>query len=213
MSTPAPKPRLLRLVPYSHRGLRRATKPVQFPLSAFERRMINNMCYSIQPAQLRKVGAAWDGAVGMAANQWGLDKRVFLYCPDGDTVDGLEVIFNPRYEPLATDPCLPPEAEAWEGCFSIPLATGRVRRYAHILATYQDIDGATHTRTLHDWEARVWQHENDHLDGFLYEAPQHGTCLEMHRFTSRAEVDAFYESLAPPDDGDEDDIEDDAPEE
>ena len=188
-------PRLLKLVPYDHPILREPTETVHFPLSAEDQAIIRDMKYSIQKEQLKKAEAPWEAAVGMAANQWGINKRIFLFCPEGDSVNGLEVIINPQYKPLTTSTpknTAPPQDQCWEGCFSVPLATGNIQRYTHIQVTYQDESGKTMVRDLKDWPARVWQHENDHLNGFLYDDPRTGRCLEKHIFDSKEAVDEFY---------------------
>ncbi len=192
-------PELLKLVDYDHQGLKEPAQTVQFPLSEDDRQLIRDMKYSIQKPQLKKIKAPWDSAAGMAANQWGIPKRIFLFCPDADSIHGLTVVINPRYEPLKdpeTDGALMkaevlPQDKAWEACFSVPLATGYVQRYTHIRVTYQNEAGETITQILSDWPARVWQHENDHLDGFLYDDPRTGRCLEKKNFASRKEADAF----------------------
>lgn len=184
---------LLTLVDYHHSVLREVMEPVQFPLSEQDKEIIEDMKYSIQPAQLKKANAPWDAAVGMAANQWGLNKRIFLFCPEGDTVNGLEVIINPSYEPLENTGSSPQEL-TWEGCFSVPLATGNVQRHTHIRVKYQNEAGETIERELYDWPARVWQHENDHLNGLLYDDAKAGKCIDKRQFSSRAEVDKFYDS-------------------
>jgi SEC-C motif-containing protein len=188
-------PRLLHLVNYHHQILRQVTETVAFPLSEQDKQLISDMKYSIQPEQLKKADAPWDAAVGMAANQWGINKRIFLFCPEGDTVNGLEVIINPSYEPLSeTNTNLPCQDLQWEGCFSVPLATGNVQRYTHIKVKYQNEEGKVIVRELHDWPARVWQHENDHLNGLLYDDSNAGKCTDKKQFSSKEEVEKFYGS-------------------
>ena len=87
------KPRILTLVDFHHPILRHPTEPVHFPLSDADKQLIRDMKYSIQPEQLKKANAPWDSAGGMAANQWGANKRIFLFCPDNDT--DIKVIINP----------------------------------------------------------------------------------------------------------------------
>lgn len=193
-STPS-KPNLLKLVGYEHPILRQALQPITFPLSKEDQQLINDMKYSILGEQLKKANAPWEAAAGMAANQWGLRKRIFLFCPEHPPEEGVEVIINPSYKPLAP----PTENETliglWETCFSVPLATGYVARYPHIQVTYQNEAGDTLTRELSGWVARVWQHENDHLDGFLYDDPRTGKCCEKQVFSSLSEYHAFFKKL------------------
>lgn len=186
----ATTPRLLTLVGYDHPLLRQKIKPLSFPLIEEDRQIICDMKYSIQPEQLKKVNAPWSAAVGMAANQWGINKRIFLFCPEADTLSDLEVIINPSYEPLpdaATHTFL--QEDIWEGCFSVPCARGNIRRYLAIRVTYQNELGETIVRELHGWPARVWQHENDHLNGLLYDDPNAGKCLEKKQFSSKEEAE------------------------
>lgn len=187
------EPTLLKFADYHDPILHNPIEPVQFPLKPEDKQFIQDMKYSIQAEQLAKANAPWKGAAGMAANQWGMKRRIFLYCPEGDTVNGLEVVINPSYKPLS-DPKNPTpfQDDTWESCFSVPLATGNMRRYSHIEVTYQNEAGETIVRQLSGWHARVWQHENDHLDGFLYDDPRTGKCLEKIKFSSLQEVDEFY---------------------
>lgn len=189
-------PQLLKFVDYHHPILRQLIEPVSFPLNDRDKQLIQDMKYSIQAKQLKKAKAPWKNASGMAANQWGIQRRIFLYCPEADTINNLEVVINPSYVPLSDDTANPPPEDLlWESCFSVPLAAGCVKRYTHIRATYQNEKGETLTKELSGYHARVWQHENDHLDGFLYDDPRANKCLEKHDFTSLEEVNAFYKTL------------------
>lgn len=188
--------KLLKLADYSDLVLRTKTKPVEFPLSPEVQQIIEDMKYSIQPKQLKAAGAPWEGAVGMAANQWGIDLSIFLYCPSGDTVFGLSVIINPSYEILPiTHADAATEEIKWEGCFSVPLASGKIKRNTHIKVKYQNEKGRVVEKILSDWDARVWQHETDHLNGFLYDSPHTGKCLEKREFATIADVEQFYATI------------------
>lgn len=188
-------PKLLKLAAYEDAILRNPTAVVTFPLSKEDKILIADMKYSIHPQQLKKANAPWEAAVGMAANQWGVAKQIFLFCPEGDAEKGLEVIINPRYEPVAEQNGKTREVDDWEGCFSIPLATGHIRRYHTIRVTYQNEKGEKLTKELSGWAARVWQHENDHLFGFLYDDPRTRRCLVKNKFLTREEVDNFYNQI------------------
>lgn len=73
------------------------------------------------------------------------------------------VLINPVIEPLsdATD-------EDWEGCLSVPGLRGKVPRYTHIRYSGFDQFGVAIEREVHNFHARVVQHECDHLDGILF---------------------------------------------
>ncbi len=189
-------PTLLKLADYEDPILRQMTEPVSFPLSKEDKQIIESMKYSIQKDQLKKVNAPWDDAAGMAANQWKINKSIFIYCPNGTSENEIEVIINPSYEPL-NDPSLETLTKdaTWEGCFSVPLATGNVQRFTHIRVKYQNEAGETIVKELSGWPARVWQHENDHLYGLLYNDPKAGKCTEFHQFPTKEAVEAFYLQL------------------
>jgi peptide deformylase len=59
-------------------------------------------------------------------------------------------------------------ASGWEGCLSIPDIRGLVPRNTHIRVTALDEEGEEISFEAQDFEARVIQHEVDHLDGILY---------------------------------------------
>lgn len=188
-------PKLLQLVDYDAPILRQPTQTVTFPLSQEDQQIIADMIYSIQPAQLKAANAPWEAAVGMAANQWGINKSIFLFCPTGDSVKDLTVIINPSYSPIIVPFEAVTESCDWEGCFSVPLATGNIKRNFKIQVKFQDQQGTKLEAELSDWPARVWQHENDHLNGYLYDDQRHGKCLEKKVFDSYEAVEAFYGSI------------------
>ncbi len=55
----------------------------------------------------------------------------------------------------------------WEGCLSCPGAHVRVRRAHSITLKYTDLEGKEIKRKFKGFDARVIQHEFDHLNGFL----------------------------------------------
>jgi peptide deformylase len=58
--------------------------------------------------------------------------------------------------------------EGWEGCLSIPDIRGRVPRAREIRVRALDRRGELIELDVHDFHARVIQHETDHLDGVLF---------------------------------------------
>ncbi|MBF0368479.1 MAG: peptide deformylase [Magnetococcales bacterium] len=55
-----------------------------------------------------------------------------------------------------------------EGCLSLPDYTANVIRATDISVQFQDRDGREHALGMRDFEARVVQHEMDHLQGKLF---------------------------------------------
>lgn len=107
-----------------------------------------------------------DGA-GLAANQVGVDLRLFVYdCPDDDGVRHVGHIVNPVLElPEAGDRRLLTDAE---GCLSVPGATMEVPRTDRAVARGFDKDGRPLVIEGTGYFARCLQHETDHLSGRTY---------------------------------------------
>ncbi|HLV80920.1 MAG TPA: peptide deformylase [Chthonomonadaceae bacterium] len=97
--------------------------------------------------------------LGLAAPQVGVSTRVILY----DAGEGLRVLINPRIVTMRGEQLDPPE-----GCLSIPGLQGQVRRALEIKVEGFDQRGKPVTRRATEMEARVIQHEIDHLDGVLF---------------------------------------------
>jgi len=191
-------PTLLFFVKKNHLILREIMPMVQDFNDKKLHQTIENMCYSIAPAQLKKTNAAYDSAAGMAANQWGIKKRIFIFTPHGsDKLNSLEVMLNPSYIPYLNEgESLPKMVAAFEGCFSIPLTTGLINRYESIVAMYYSPQGKKIERVMHGWEARVFQHETDHLDGKLYDGQldhfNGPECLKRFVFKDADEMENFW---------------------
>lgn len=50
----------------------------------------------------------------------------------------------------------------------LPSVAWQVERSLTIKVTFQDAKGRPKKKTYRDWEARIFQHEYDHLDGVVY---------------------------------------------
>jgi peptide deformylase len=99
--------------------------------------------------------------VGLAAPQVGLPWRMFVANPTGRPEDDL-VCVNPEL----VDPS--PQTEAGEeGCLSLPEVRGTITRPTGVTLRALDGAGEPYERRAEGFEARVWQHEFDHLDGVL----------------------------------------------
>src|SRR4029077_14158216 len=58
--------------------------------------------------------------------------------------------------------------EGEEGCLSFPELFQKVRRAKTVHVQAYNLKGELIDRLVHDLEARVWQHEIDHLDGIVF---------------------------------------------
>lgn len=97
--------------------------------------------------------------LGLAAPQVGRSLRLFIY----DVGDGVNVMINPKILSRRGEQTDPPE-----GCLSIPGLQGTVNRAQEIKVKAFDERGRPVTYRVSDLEARVIQHELDHLDGILF---------------------------------------------
>ncbi|OGT38146.1 MAG: hypothetical protein A3F11_04380 [Gammaproteobacteria bacterium RIFCSPHIGHO2_12_FULL_37_14] len=191
-------PKLLFFVEKTHPILREIIPPVMDFNDLELRETIKDMCYSILPTQLKNANGVHESAAGMAANQWGIKRRVFIFTPQGSEEEKkLEVMINPLYVPyLRPNETEPKMVAAYEGCFSIPLTAGIVNRYEAITATYYNLEGEKIEHMMEGWEARVFQHETDHLNGKLfdgrldnYSGPE---CLERILFKDTEEMKNYW---------------------
>ncbi len=139
----------LRIVCYPDPILREKAEPVtEFDenLKAFVEHMY----------ELMKTGEG----VGLAAPQVGISARLFVLNPTGEPEDR-KVYINPEF--IGTNGV----AEREEGCLSLPGINVMMRRARVARLRAQDVEGNTFEESGEDLLARIWQHENDHLNGRL----------------------------------------------
>ena len=94
---------------------------------------------------------------GLAANQVGVQKRLFVY----DRGDGPVVVVNPVI--VESDG----EWTFEEGCLSVPGLSWEITRANAIHLVGYDLDGNEIDVEADEFEGRIFQHEMDHLDGVL----------------------------------------------
>ena len=122
--------------------------------------------------------------VGLAANQVGVDLQVFTY----DVGEGPHAMVNPKIVRSRG------EETAVEGCLSVPGIQGEVPRAEDVTVKGIDENGKPVRIRATGLLARVFQHEIDHLQGYLfldradpetlYEVPLHD---DEHEVEDRAE--------------------------
>jgi peptide deformylase len=143
-----------------HPFLRQVAQPIEDPLAAEIQALI---------VDLRDTMQARNGA-GLAAPQIGSPWRVVIYgtgspnprYPEAPIIRET-VLINPVVEPIGTD-----AQTGWEGCLSVPGLRGEVTRWQRVEVQAMDQNGHVIQRRLEGFEARVVQHECDHLDGVLF---------------------------------------------
>ncbi|WP_410536542.1 peptide deformylase [Streptomyces sp. KL2] len=105
--------------------------------------------------------------VGLAANQIGVDLKVFVYdCPDDEGVRHVGVVCNPVLEELPAERRV--LDDSGEGCLSVPGAYASLARPDYAVVRGQDAEGRPITVRGTGYFARCLQHETDHLYGRLY---------------------------------------------
>ncbi len=134
--------------------------------------ILKSVCRAIEPGEPinhiidrlnRVVRKATRGAVGLAAPQVGFDRRVIiLYCKVNNT--------GPVKSRIMINPVIVMRSAKTrieeEGCLSYPnVRDKRVERAESVQMTWEDERRNPHQQWFYDYEARVAQHECEHLDG------------------------------------------------
>jgi len=116
--------------------------------------------------EMNTIMYAADG-VGLAAPQIGLSIRLFVYNPTGDPnrLDSERIVVNPKILEYSSQVDI-----GEEGCLSSRsgCCAGLVCRSKEIMVEYQNETGSKIRKKLKDFEARVFQHEYDHVEGILH---------------------------------------------
>ncbi len=119
--------------------------------------------FSVLDAAMR----AGPGGVGIAAPQLGVNSRMIVVdcslARHACRNHGLLYMANPIIIEHSEEKVL-----GREGCLSVPDWVGMVSRAKTVRVRFQDAAGVTHEIETGDFEARVVQHELDHLDGILF---------------------------------------------
>lgn len=102
--------------------------------------------------------------IGLAANQIGLTKRVFVM--GSNNIPGFPApfaLFNPRIIESSKDMVLDQE-----GCLSYPGLYLHVKRPSWVVAEYQDAAGNIREVKVDGYLSKCFQHELDHLNGVCF---------------------------------------------
>jgi len=143
----------MQIIRYPHPALRWKSKPIT----------------RIDPELRRTIRAMFDcmyanKGIGLAANQVALPYRLFVMNATGDpaVAEPEKVFLNPEIVRRKGS------VEDEEGCLSLPQLYGQVRRAEKIVVNAFDLDGQEFEMSLDELEARIVQHEYDHIDGVLF---------------------------------------------
>lgn len=136
---------------------------VEYPNGALLKKCLEVNLPSLETTQLiaemKEICKASDTGVGLAANQIGVLQRVIVYQDKAGEYHGL---INPRIIEA-----LPVKEEGVEGCLSLPGLQMRIFRSVEVTVEALDESARPVTLVFEGLEARIIQHEIDHLDGKL----------------------------------------------
>lgn len=105
-----------------------------------------------------------ENGVGIAANQCGKNIRIAIVkLNPGEKNEIVFPMVNPEILELSEE-----MEDGEEGCLSLRGYWGHVKRNSFLTVRYQDLKGKTFTLALEHFNARIIQHEVDHLDGKLF---------------------------------------------
>jgi peptide deformylase len=143
----------LEIVPHPHPALRWKSKEIT-KIDAELRVMVEQMFDLMYAAR----------GIGLAANQVALPYRLFVINPSGDREDKEQemVFINPQISRRNGS------EEDEEGCLSLPEIYGPVTRATRIVVDAFDLNGQQFEVELEDLDARVVQHEYDHIEGVMF---------------------------------------------
>lgn len=142
---------VLPILTYPNPVLREPATPVQEVTDEI-RQLVEDMAETMYDAP----------GVGLAANQVGVAKRIFVIdVAADDEPSDLKVFINPEITGQAG-------TQTWnEGCLSFPSATEDIKRAETVTVKALDVDGNEFTLEADGLLAVAIQHENDHLNGVL----------------------------------------------
>lgn len=103
-----------------------------------------------------------NNGIGLAAPQVGVEKRIFVMGFKNDKNAEPIVACNPQIMLSGV------ENLEHEGCLSMPNIFAQVERSTAALLRYRDPIGKTFELPLNGWDARVAQHEFDHINGVFF---------------------------------------------
>lgn len=141
---------VLKVVQYPDPVLTTKTKPVERITDA-ERKLVSDMIETMYA----------ENGVGLAANQVGVSKQLFV--ASADQVKGMELVFfNPRI--IKTEGII----KEFEGCLSVREFYEPVKRAKKVWMKAINLDGQEVEITGEGLLSRIFQHEIDHLNGILF---------------------------------------------
>ena len=173
--------------------LKKKTHEVRVPLSDNNKQILLDLLdtYKVTPCS------------GIAANQIGYDKRIFIGLKedvDEEVEDKQEIIGNPNadnYEfyinPQIDHVSKKSIQEGEEGCLSIPEVRLITERFDKIKVRYYNEEGKKVKKPLKGFLSKLFQHELDHLDGVLMVESK--KIKKVYQITDNSNIQMLYKYL------------------
>ena len=162
---------ILKIAKMGHPLLLQKAKEVRDPTSPEIKKLVNDMFDTLNDLE--------GSGVGLAAPQVHVSLQIVIFEAANENETSLITLINPKIEVLTKKTSID-----WEGCLSVPGLRGKVSRPNKIKYTGLDIEGNKIETIAEGFDARVVQHECDHLFGVLY--PQRMKDLSSLQFVSEA---------------------------
>ena len=176
--------------------LKKTTKEVHLPLSDNNQNILDDLLDTFKNTP----------CAGVAANQIGYDKRIFIglkhddYDDENEEDEKKEIIGNPNadnyefYINPQIDYCTKKSLqEGEEGCLSIPEVRIIAERFNKIKIRYYNQDGKKIKKTISGFMSRLFQHELDHLNGVLM--VENTKIKKVYRISENEKLDSLYLDL------------------
>ena len=149
---------ILKIARLGHPVLYSKAKPVNNIADSGIKKIIHDMTETMLDAE----------GIGLAAPQVHIKKQIIIFRVfDDDNSQDNEIkviaLINPKIYKVDDE-----QDSRWEGCLSIPGMLGLVKRFSKINYEGYDMQGNLIKQTAQGMQARVIQHEYDHLQGILY---------------------------------------------
>ena len=104
------------------------------------------------------------GGIGLSANQVGLPFRMFIMGGHPQIDNGkVRSVFNPLINDVSKE-----TVAMKEGCLSFPFLFLSITRPKWCHVKYTDQHGKDVEEVLHGMNARIFQHENEHMNGYVF---------------------------------------------
>ena len=168
---------ILKISRLGHPVLFNKSKPVKDITGPGAKKIILDMTETMMDAN----------GIGLAAPQVHISKQIIIFRnneQENDKDIKITALINPKLTKIDEE-----VENQWEGCLSIPGMLGLVKRFSKIKYEGYDMSGNIIQKEVEGLEARVVQHEYDHLMGILYTS----RLVDKKAFGYAGEIEKFWQ--------------------